>query len=46
VAVLYGQPEAVGLTDTICDQEGTFLHRAAVVESRGVSGRRWSGQRP
>jgi hypothetical protein len=29
VAVLYGQPESVGLTDAICDQEGTFLHRAA-----------------
>jgi hypothetical protein len=29
VAVLYGQPEAVGLSDAICDQEGTFLHRAA-----------------
>ncbi len=29
VAVLYGQPDTVGLTDAICDQEGTFLHRAA-----------------
>jgi hypothetical protein len=29
VAVLYGQPETVGLSDAICDQEGTFLHRAA-----------------
>ena len=27
--MLYGQPDAVGLTDAICDQEGTFLHRAA-----------------
>lgn len=29
VAVHCGQPDAVGLSDAICDQEGTFLHRAA-----------------
>jgi len=29
IALMFSQPESVGLSAAICDQEGTFLHRAA-----------------